>query len=65
MASDDNVYIKVEVGRNPNSGELCIMTRFDENAPNFHNDENGFSWSPTWEERQFLNEAFKMLKKQG
>jgi len=39
------------------------MTRFDPNAPNFIKDENGFSWSPTREEREFLNEAFDMILK--
>lgn len=63
MTKDDNVYIKVEVGRNPDTGKLCIMTRFDSDAPNFFDEENGFSWSPTLEERQFLNEAFKMIRK--
>lgn len=39
------------------------MTRFDTNAPNFTRDENGFSWSPTPEKREFLNDVFDMITK--
>ena len=62
MNKNENIYIKLEIGRDPMTGILNLMTRFDPNAPNFIKDENGFSWSPTKEEREFLNEAFDMLQ---
>jgi hypothetical protein len=65
MEKNENIHIKLEIGRDPSTGNLNIMTRFDPNAPNFIKDENGFSWSPTKEEREFLNEAFEMILKKG
>jgi len=65
MDKNENVYIKLEIGRDPETGQLNIMTKFDPNAPNFIKDETGFSWSPTKEEREFLNEAFEMIIKKS
>jgi len=59
----ENVYIKLEMGRNSNTGKIGILTRFDPNAPNFTKDENGFTWRPTSEERELLNEAIDLLLK--
>jgi hypothetical protein len=63
MNKNENIYIKIEISKDPMTGHLNLMTRFDSNAPNFVKDENGFSWAPTNEERSFLNEAFEMLLK--
>jgi len=42
---------------------IAIFPDYHENIENFIKDENGFSWSPTKEEREFLNEAFAMIQK--
>jgi hypothetical protein len=63
MNKNENIYIKLEISRDPMTGHLNLMTRFDTNAPNFVKDENGFSWLPTQEEREFLNEAFEIVVK--
>lgn len=63
MEKVENIHIKLEISRDPITKSLNLMTRFDTNAPNFIKDENGFSWSPTKEEREFLNEAFTMIQK--
>ena len=63
MDRDENIYIKLEISRDPINGCLNLLTRFDPNAPNFKQDETGFRWSPTKEERQFLNEAFGIIQK--
>ena len=63
MDKNENIHIKLEISRDPASGKLNLMTKFDPNAPNFIKEENGFSWSPTPEERAFLNEAFDMVTK--
>lgn len=63
MQKNENIHIRLEIGKDPTSGELHLMTRFDTNAPNFIKDENGFRWCPTSEEREFLNEAFEMVLK--
>jgi len=63
MDKNENIHIKLEISRDPVSGRLNLMTKFDPNAPNFIKEEDGFSWSPTPEERAFLNEAFDMVTK--
>ena len=63
MEKNENIHIKLEINRDPMTGNLNLMTRFDTNAPNFIKDETGFSWAPTKEEREFLNEAFDMIQK--
>lgn len=63
MNKDERIHIRLEISKDPMSGELTLMTRFDPNAPNFTKDERGFNWCPTPEERAFLNEAFDMLLK--
>jgi len=63
MDKNENIHIKLEISRDPSTGALNLMTRFDANAPNFIKDDNGFSWSPTKEEREFLNEAFDLVLK--
>lgn len=63
MEKNENIHIKLEISRNPSTGKLNLMTKFDPNAPNFIKEEDGFSWSPTPEERAFLNEAFDMVTK--
>jgi len=63
MAKNENIHIKLEIGRDSSSGKLTLMTKFNPNAPNFTKEDEGFSWSPTEEERQFINEAFDMIEK--
>lgn len=63
MDKNENIYIKLEISKDPMTGNLNLMTRFDPNAPNFSKDETGFSWLPTDEEREFLNEVFDMVLK--
>jgi len=63
MNKNENIHIKIEISKDPSTGHLNLMTRFNQNAPNFDRDENGFSWAPTPEEREFLNEAFNLLQR--
>ena len=60
MDKNENIYIKLEIGKDPANGNLTIMTRFDPTAPNFTDEGTWVRWNPTDEERQFLNEAFEM-----
>ena len=64
MNKNQNIHIKLEIGKDPTNGNLTLMTRFDPNAPNFIDEGNSYRWNPTEEERQFLNEAFEMMQKQ-
>jgi hypothetical protein len=63
MTKNENIHIRLEISKDPNTGAINLVTRFDTNAPNFTKDENGFRWFPTDEERDFLNEVFDMIAK--
>ncbi len=63
MVENQNIHIKLEISRDPSTGKLNLMTKFDPKAPNFEKEDDGFSWSPTKEERDFINEAFDMITK--
>ena len=63
MIKNEKIHIRLEINKDPTTGELTLVTRFDPEAPNFTKDENGFNWFPTPEERAFLNEAFDMVLK--
>ena len=63
MEKNQYIHIKLEINKDPTTGALNLMTKFNPEAPNFIKDETGFTWSPTTEEREFLNEAFDMILK--
>lgn len=63
MDKNEKIHIRLEISKDPHSGQMNLVTRFDSDAPNFTKDENGFRWFPTDEEREFLNEAFEMIVK--
>jgi hypothetical protein len=52
---NQNIHIKLEISRDPNTGSLNLMTRFDPNAPNFIRDENGLVGH-----QHLKNESFSM-----
>ena len=35
MERNQNIHIKLEISRDPSTGNLGLMARFDPNAPNF------------------------------
>ena len=65
MKMSENIYINLRLKRNQDSGEITLNTDFDMNAPNFFTYKNVISWSPTIEELDFINEAFKKLSAQN
>ena len=62
MGEEDKIYIKLELCKDKNSDELSMMTHFNLNAPNFFGDNNKYSWMPTKEEMNFINEAFNIIE---
>jgi hypothetical protein len=61
MVKDDKINLKLEVLKDKNSGQLLLMAHFDQNAPNVFKEKETIFWMPTIEEKDFLNEAFKMI----
>ena len=65
MTKEDKIHIKLEICKDEQSHGLTIMTHFDESAPNFFKDKEGYFWIPTVEEKDFLNEAFGLAPSSG
>lgn len=63
MKKNGNIHVKLQIGKDRNSGMLTLNVHFDKDTPNFFTDKNVLSWCPTTEEIDFVNEAFEMLSK--
>lgn len=63
MKKNENIHVKLQIGKDENSGELILNIRFDKDTPNFFTDKDVISWCPTIEEINFVNEAFEMISK--
>ena len=63
MRKHDNIFVKLQIEKDRNSGELTLNIQFDKDTPNFFTDKNVISWCPTIEEINFLNEAFELISK--
>jgi len=61
MTKDDKINIKLEVCRDKTSGKLSITAHFNSNAPNIFKDKDSYSWIPTAEEKDLINEAFQLM----
>jgi hypothetical protein len=61
MGKDHNVYIKLELSRDRNTGILNLITHFDLNAPNVFLDGKIFVWAPTEEEKDLLTDSFELM----
>jgi len=61
MVKNNNINIRIEVCKNSFSGKLSIKAHFDSNAPNVSMDKDGYVWTPTLEEKEFINEAFQLI----
>lgn len=63
MKKNENIHVKLQIGKDESSGELTLNIRFDKDTPNFFTDKDVLSWCPTNEEINFVNEAFEMISK--
>ena len=63
MEKNEELYIKISLGKNTDSGEIMPNIQFDNNAPNFSKDKDVIRWCPSNEEWAFANEAFEILLK--
>ena len=61
MADGKNVNIKLEIYRD--KGKLSLLVRFDNEADNFIVEKDNYSWLPTIEEIELINEAFGVFSK--
>jgi len=61
MTKDDKVNIKLEVYKDKTSGKLSIMAHFDSKAKNISINNNNYSWWPTIEEKNLIDEAYNLF----
>ena len=61
MEYNDEVYIKIQIEKRKNSGNLTMNIHFNKEAPNFLMNSNEVNWYPTSNEIDFVNEAFEMI----
>jgi hypothetical protein len=59
-----NIYCKIELIKDPNTGQLSLTAHLNPQATNITTDEHTISWTPTHEEQQFLIDAIHLLKNQ-
>lgn len=61
MSKNDNIFVKLQIERNDQSGGLMLGIYFDKNAPNFSTEKDVVNWFPTLEEIDFIVETFEMM----
>lgn len=61
MGKNDNIFIKLQIEKDNQSGDLTLGIYFDINAPNFSTEKDIFNWSPTLEEIDFIVETYEMI----
>jgi len=63
MKKNDNIFVKLHIEKNRDSGALALNVHFDSETPNFFVDRSMINWYPTPEELEFVNEAFELVCK--
>jgi len=61
MKKNENIFISLEIKKNVESKGLLLSVQFDRNAPNFFQEDEMFTWSPTHDELYFIKEAFGLM----
>jgi hypothetical protein len=61
MGKNENIFVKLQIEKNSQSGNLTMCIYFDKNSPNFSTEEEGLNWYPTVEEMDFIIETFVMI----
>lgn len=61
MQKNQNIFVRIQLEKDPETNDFGLNVYFDKTAPNFSVEQNGISWSPTLEELNFIIEAFGMI----
>jgi len=61
MVKNQQIFIKLQLEKHPETQRLYIKAHFDHTAPNFEHTEDEISWVPTPDELEFLRDCFQML----
>ena len=60
----NNIHCKIELVKNSSDGQMMIKAHLNLQAPNIRFDEQTITWTPTFEEQNFLIDAFKLIQNQ-
>lgn len=63
MNKNDNIFVNLQIEKDKHSGELIFNVQFDKSSPNFSVDKDIIKWLPTFEEIDFIVEAFELISK--
>jgi hypothetical protein len=61
MENAHNIFVKLQIGKDHQSGNLVLSINFDKNAPNFSIDKSAVIWIPTGEEIEFILETYETI----
>jgi len=56
-----DVYLKLEIFREKESGNMQIIVHFDLNSPNVFKEEGDYIWMPTITEKNLINDTFELF----
>jgi len=63
MKKDENIYIKLGLEKDVDTGKIFVNILFDKDAPNYCQDKSTPSWCPTLEEWEYANEAYAIMNR--
>lgn len=61
MSADNEIYIKLEISRDKTTGELAIIIRLKNSAPNIFIENENVEWFPTIMEKNLINDTFELF----
>ena len=62
MSNNRRLDIKLQMEKDPDSGNILLDICFNKNAPNISFTDEAIFWNPTSEEMNFVNEIFTLMK---
>ena len=60
MGEENEINIKIELNRDKTQN-LSIITYFNQNSSNFFKEGDYYVWKPTFKEKEFIIDAFKLI----
>ena len=61
MKKNENIFISLQIQKDLTSKKLFFSVQFDKNAPNFSTEHDTIIWCPTFNEIDFIAEAFELI----
>jgi hypothetical protein len=62
MKKNENIFISLQIQKDLASKKLFFSVQFDKNAPNFSTENDTIIWCPTYDEIDFIAEAFELIR---